>query len=49
MNVAVWEHFTFDCDGFRSARIYYSLLALKILCELPFAIVGLKMPSSFGT
>jgi predicted small integral membrane protein len=36
MNVAMWEHRTFDSEVFRCA---------KILCKLSFPIVGLKISS----
>jgi hypothetical protein len=46
MNVAMWEHCTFDNEIFRCGKIYYSNAIIIInLCKLSFQIVGLKVSS----
>jgi hypothetical protein len=46
MDVAMWEHRTFDSEVFRCGKVYYlTPLSLLISCKLSFPIVGLKMSS----
>jgi hypothetical protein len=45
MDVAMWEHSTFDCAIFRCAKFTTLTLSLLISCKLSFPIIGLKMSS----
>jgi hypothetical protein len=51
MDVAMWEHCTFDSEVFRCGKVV-TPLSILILCKLSFPIVGLKcfgieIPNSF--
>jgi hypothetical protein len=43
MNVAMWEHCTFDNEMFMAKFITLTPLSLLISCKILFSIVGLKM------